>query len=169
MKQIESLVFLLKSYVPKIEENSLILNRIDQILEEEDVVNQYTLLNNLIPQIIYIQVSEKTAPILNGIKELRDSVDKLIDSVDELQNPQEYLYTIQRNLKEIKNDIPGLKGKIDEVLYELYSPLSTTQKLKIAIPIIPLLASYEIETDVPKLVADKIYELKNLILRSKNK
>ena len=59
--------------------------------------------------------------------------------------------------------------KIDEVLYELYSPLSTTQKLKVTIPIIPLLATYEIETDVPKLVADKIYELKNLILRFKNK
>jgi ABC-type uncharacterized transport system involved in gliding motility auxiliary subunit len=70
-------------------------------------------------------------------------------------------------LEEIKNDIPEMKGEIDKVLYELYSPLSTTQKLKVAIPIIPLLASYEIETDVPKLVAEKIDELKNLVLRFK--
>ena len=62
-----------------------------------------------------------------------------------------------------------MKGKIDEVLYELYSPLSTTQKLKVAIPIIPLLATYEIETNVPKLVTDSIYELKELILRHNGK
>lgn len=162
--QIDSLVFMLKSYIPDIEENSLILNRIDQILHEQDIVKQYILLNNLIPQIIDIQVSTKTTPVLNEIKSLRDSVDRLIESVDELQNPQEYLDTIQRDLEEIKNDMPEMKGKIEEVLYELYSPLSTTQKLKAAIPIIPLLVSYEIETDVPRLVADKIYDLKNLIL-----
>jgi len=167
--QIESLVFMFKSYIPNIEENSLILNRVDQILNEQDIVKQYTLLNNLIPQIIDIQVSEKTTPILDGINYLRVSVDRLIESVDELQNPQEYLDTIQLNLEELKNEIPEMKGKIDEVLYELYSPLSTTQKLKVAIPIIPLLATYELETDIPKLVTDKIYELKNLILRSKNK
>lgn len=166
--QIESLVFMFKSYIPNIKENSLILNRVDQILHEQDIVKQYTLLNNLIPQIIDIQVSKRTDLVLSEFKELRDSVDKLVKSVDELQNPQEYLDTIQRNLEEIENDIPEMKGKIDEVLYELYSPLSTTQKLKVAIPIIPLLASYEIEIDVPKLAADKIYELKNLILRSKN-
>jgi len=165
--QIENLVFLLKSYIPKIEENNLILDRIDKILKEEDMVIQYTLLNSLIPQIINIQVSEKTAPILREIEYLRVSVDRLVESIDELQNPQEYLVTIQRNLEDIKNDIPEMKATIDEVLYELYSPLSTTQKLKVAIPLIPLLATYEIETDVPKLVADKICELKNLILHFK--
>ncbi len=167
--QIESLVFMLKSYIPNIQENNLILNRVDQIFHEEDIIKQYILLNNLIPQIINIQVSVKTIPVLNEIKSLRASVDRLIESVDELQNPQEYLDTIQRNLEEIKNYIPEMKGKIEEVLYELYSPLSTTQKLKVAVPIIPLLASYEIETDVPKLVADKIYELRNLVVSFKNK
>ncbi|AKB24897.1 hypothetical protein MSMTP_1428 [Methanosarcina sp. MTP4] len=167
--QVESLVNLLKSYIPKIEENSSILNRIDRILREPDIVKQYTLLNNLIPQIIDIQVSEKTAPVLNEIKELRVSVDRLTESVDELQNPQEYLDTIQRNLEEIKDNIPEMKEKIDEVLYELYSPLSTTQKLKVAIPLIPMLATYEMETNVPKLVADKISELKNLVLKYKEK
>lgn len=70
-------------------------------------------------------------------------------------------------MKVIKTEIPEMKGKIDEVFYELYSPLSTDQKLKISIPIIPALVSYEMETNVPKLVADKIDELKNLVLRSK--
>lgn len=60
-----------------------------------------------------------------------------------------------------------MEEQINEVLYELYSPLSTTQKLKIAIPIIPSIASYEFETDVPRVIADKIDELKNLVLRFK--
>ena len=167
--QIENLVFLLKSYIPKIEENNVILDRIDKILREEDVVIQYTLLNNLIPQIIDIQVSEKTAPILSEIKCLRVSVDSLVESIDELQNPQEYLNIIRQNLEEIKNSVPGIKENIDKVLCELYTPLSTTQKLKISIPIIPLLVSYEQETDVPRFVADRIYELKNLVLRRKGK
>ena len=94
-------------------------------------------------------MSAKTISVLNEIKS-KILVDSLIESVDELQNPQEYLDTIQRNLEEIKNYMPEMKEKIEEVLYELYSPLSTTQKLKIAIPIIPLLVSYEIETNVPK-------------------
>lgn len=80
-----------------------------------------------------------------------------------MKNPQEHLNTIQRDLEEIKNEIPEMKKKIGEVLYDLYSPLSTTQKLKIAIPLIPLLASYELETDVPKFVADRINELKSLL------
>jgi hypothetical protein len=154
--QIESFVFMFKSYIPNIEENGLILNRVDQILYEQDIVKQYTLLNNLIPQMIDIQISGKITPILNEIKFLRASVARLIESVDELQNPQEYLDTIQRNLEKIKNDIPEIKREIDKVLYELYSPLSTTQKLKVAIPLIPLLATYEIETNVPKFVADSI-------------
>ena len=70
-------------------------------------------------------------------------------------------------MEEIKNDIPEMRREIDKVLYELCSPLSTTQKLKVAIPLIPLLATYEIETNVPKFVADSIDELKNLILRFK--
>lgn len=166
-KQIESLVFLLSSYVPKIEENSLILNRIDNVLQESVIVNQYTLLNTLLPKIIDIQVSEKTVPILNEIKSSRASVDRLIESVDELQNPQEYLDTIQQKLEEIKDEIPEMKEQIYKILNDLDSPLNTTQKLKIAIPIIPALASYEVETDVSKHVAGKIRELKNLILRSK--
>ena len=167
--QINNLVDLLKFYIPKTQENSSIINKIDIILQESDIVKQYMLLNNLIPQIIDIQVSRKADLALKEIKELRYSVDRLLASIDELQNPKEYLAMIQRDLEEIKDNMPEMKEKIDQVLYELYSPLSTTQKLKVAIPLIPLLASYEIETDVPELVADSIYNLKNLVLRFKNK
>ncbi len=54
-----------------------------------------------------------------------------------------------------------------EVFYELHSPLSTTQKLKVVIPIIPSLISYEMETNVSKLVADKIDQLKSSVLHFK--
>jgi hypothetical protein len=167
--QLESFVFLLKSYIPNIQENNIILNRINKIQQESDIVKQYTLLNSLIPQIIDIKVSDKTNPIFNEIKELKESVDILTISIDEMQNPQDFLNIIQENLEEIKNDIPVMRVNIDKVLYDLYSPLSTTQKLKIAIPLIPLLAYYELETDVPKLVADRINELKNLALRFKQR
>jgi hypothetical protein len=44
-----------------------------------------------------------------------------------------------------------------------------TQKLEIAIPIIPSIASYKIKADVPKFVADKKRELNNLFLKFKQK
>lgn len=57
-----------------------------------------------------------------------------------------------------------MRGKIDEVLNELYSSSGITYKLKVAIPLIPQLVTYEMETDVSKTVADSIHELKNQIL-----
>jgi methyl-accepting chemotaxis protein len=166
--QIQSIIFTFQSYVPNIDENSLILNRVNQMLYEQDIVKQYILLNDLLHKIMDIQVAKKTSQISNEIKELRDSVHNLILSLDELQNPQKYLDIIQKDLAEIKNDIPEMKETIYKVLDELDSPfLSTNQKLKISIPIISSLVSYETEINVPKLVAEKIHELKNLILSFK--
>jgi hypothetical protein len=49
-------------------------------------------------------------------------------------------------------------------------PSSTvTQKLEIAIPIIPKIVSYKIEADVPEFVADRKSELNNLVLRFKKR
>jgi hypothetical protein len=158
---------------------SIFLGKIEGIRDEKDIVKQYKIISRLIglipmfssmPDYVIQNIKDiKENAILNSseIKHLQDSVDKLTASIDKLQNPQEYLDLIQRNLEEIRNQIPEMKEKIDEVLYELYAPLSTDQKLKIAIPIIPALVSYEMETNVTKLVADKIHELKNLVLRSK--
>jgi len=162
--QIENLVCLLKFYVPNTEDNYLILNKADKIMQEQDIVKQYMLLNNLIPQIITIQVSKKTDSILKEIQELRSSVDKLVTSNDELQRQQACIFMIQKNLEYIKNNIPEMRGKIDEVLNELYSSSGITYKLKVAIPLIPQLVTYEMETDVSKTVADSIHELKNQIL-----
>lgn len=64
----------------------------------------------------------------------------------------------------------GMKWQIDEVLSKLNMPSSTvTQKLEIAIPIISSVASYKIEADIPKFVADRKHELNNLVLRFKEK
>ena len=180
-QNIEGLIETFRLRMPHLPGYEHIFEEIEGIRDENDLAKQYKIVSKLMGLIPMFSsmpdhvaqdikdIKEKTTSISNEVKYLQVSVDRLIDTVDELQNPQKYLDTIQRNLEEIKNDIPEMKGKIDEVLCELYSPLSTTQKLKIAIPIIPLLASYEIETNVPKLVADKIYELKDLILRFKNR
>lgn len=118
------------------------------------------------------RVNENTIIVskkLDEITELRYAVDRLTASIGKLQNPDEYLDIIKQDLEAIKNYIPKMEEQINEVLCELYSPVSTTQKLKIAIPIIPSIASYELETDVPRVIADKIDELKNLVLSFKNK
>jgi HEAT repeat protein len=178
-QNIEDLIQIFRLRMPHLEGYEHIFEEIEGIRDETDLVKQYKIVSRLIGLIPMFssmpnhvvqdikEIKEKTTSLSNEFKYLQLSVDRLIASVDELQNPHEYLDTIQKNLEEIKNNIPEMKGKIDEVLYELYSPLSTTQKLKIAIPIIPLLVSYELETDVPRFVADRIDELKNLVLRFK--
>ncbi|WP_054864438.1 hypothetical protein [Methanosarcina barkeri] len=178
-QNIEGLIETFRMRMPHIPGYEHIFEEIEEIRNVNDLAKQYEIVSRLVGLIPIFSsmpdqvvkdiktIKEETTSISNEIKYLHISVDRLIESVDELQNPQEYLDTIQQNLEEIKNDIPEMKVKIDEVLYELYSPLSTTQKLKVAIPIIPSLVSYEMETDVPKLVADKIDELKNLVLRFK--
>ncbi|AKB48330.1 hypothetical protein MSKOL_2553 [Methanosarcina sp. Kolksee] len=178
-QNIEDLIQIFRLRMPHLEGYEHIFEEIEGIRNEIDLVKQYKIvcrIIGLVPMFSSMpdhvvqdikEIKEKTTSLSNEFKYLQLSVDRLTASVDELQNPQEYLDTIQRNLEEIKNEIPEMKGKIDEVLYELYSPVSTTQKLKVAIPIIPSLVSYEMETDVPKLVAEKIDELKNLVLRFK--
>ena len=180
-QMIEALIETFRLKMPHIPGYEHIFREIEGIRDEKDLVNQYKIISRLVVLIPTFssmpdhvvqeirEIKEKTTSISKEFNYLQTSVDRFIESVDELQNPEEYLDIIQRNLEEIKNDMPEMKEKIEEVLYELYSPMSTTQKLKVAIPIIPFLASYEIETDVPKIVDDKIYELKNLVLSFNNK
>ncbi len=166
-KQVQTLNRNLKSSVPDKEEYKLIHLEIDSILNEQDLVNQYCSLNMLLPKIIQINVVEATCSVADEIKLLREAVDKLIELVDELQNPQEYVDVILRNLEEIKDEIPGMKKQIDEVLYELYSPMGVDQKLKVALPIIPMLVSYELEMNAPKFLVDRIDDLKKLVMKGK--
>ena len=109
----------------------------------------------LFSKIIQINVIEAAVSVADEMRLLRESV-------DELQNPQEYLVTIIRNLEEMKDEIPRMKGQINDVLYELNSSVGIDQKLKVAIPIIPAIVSYELGTNVPKLVVDRISDLKKL-------
>jgi hypothetical protein len=164
-KQVQTLYTNLKSSVPDKEEYKLVHQEIDSILSEGDLVNQYSSLNMLLPKIIQINIVEATSSVSDEIRLLSEAVDKLTVSIDELQNPQEYLDAIQRNLEEIKDEIPGMKKKLDEIIYKLYSPMGVDQKLKVALPIIPLLVSYEMETNVPKFVVDRIFELKKQVMK----
>jgi len=162
--QIVNMVDLLKSYIPKNEENSLILMKVDTMFLEPDIVKQYMLLNNLVPQIMNIQMSKEIKGLKGSADELKGSVDELKASINGLPNKQEYLDIIQRDLKEIKNYMPGMKEEINEILSQLKSPSSSiTQKLQIAIPIIPQLVTYKVEADAPKLVDDIKHELKGLL------
>ena len=99
--------------------------------------------------------------IKKGLNEANEKANIINIKLDEIFD------TIKWDLEVIKDYMPKMEGQINEVLDELYIPLSTTQKLKIVILIIPLLVSYEQENNVPKLVAEKIHELKNLILSLK--
>ncbi|WP_410509591.1 HEAT repeat domain-containing protein [Methanosarcina hadiensis] len=174
-QMIESLIETFRLKMPHQAGYEHIFKEIEGIRNVKDLASQYKIISRLIGLIPMFSsmpdyvlqdlknIKQKTISLENEVTYLKVSSERLINSLDELQNPQEYLYTIQRNLEEIKNDTPEMKEKIEEVLYELYSPMSTTQKLKIAIPLIPLLAYNEMETDVSKTVVDKINELKNLI------
>ncbi|KKG32297.1 HEAT repeat domain-containing protein [Methanosarcina mazei] len=166
-QMIENLAYILEEKISVQPKNQYILGKIEQMKNERLLVRQYEILSQIIPLIRNVTVVP-VEPILDEIKELIVSVDQLTASVDELQNPQEYLDIIQKDLKEIKDYMPGMKEKIDRVLYESYTPLSTTQKLKIAIPIIPSLVSYEQETEVPEFVAENIHELKNIFYKMKD-
>lgn len=189
-QNVEGLIEIFRLKMPNLPGYEQIFREIEGIRNEKDVAKQCKIISRLIGLIPifssmpgYVvqtikEIKDDTTDTkvklntmdqkLDEIKELRNSVDILIASIDELQNPEQYLDTIKQDLAEIKNDIPEMKETIYKVLDELASPfLSTTQKLKISIPIIPSLISYETETNVPKLVAEKIHELKNLILSFK--
>lgn len=167
-KQVQALYRNLKSSVPNRDEYRLVHQEIDLILNEDDLVNQYSSLNMLLPKIIQINVVEATTSVSDEIRLLRETVNKLTESVDDLQNPQEWIDIILQNLSEIKDDIPEMKKNIDDVLCSLYSPMGIDQKLKVALPIIPMLVSYEIEANIPKFAADRISELRKLLTKHTN-
>ncbi|MCO5381217.1 MAG: HEAT repeat domain-containing protein [Methanosarcina barkeri] len=190
IRVLDEIISVLDLKIPSIPENKLILNKLESIKNKKysngkydelpfiisliptiNMISEQTIKNQLNPLKEGIkELDEKTTTMIEKLEEIKylsDSVDRLIESIDKLQNPQEYIDIIQQNLKEIKDDIPEMKEQIYRILDELDSPLNTTQKLKISIPIIPLLVSYEQETDVPKLVANSIHKLKSLILRFK--
>lgn len=186
---LENLIFTLESKVPRIPINQDIFNRIQKIRVQKDVPKQLLMITSIILMIPQLSMDEKINNMKQGIEEIKTSikvinedarsmsqkldeiqemqkfVDKFIASIGELQNPQKYLDTIKQDFEAIKGYMPKIDGQINEILNKLNTPSSTTQqKLKIAIPIIPSIVTYNFETDVPRLVADKIKELKNLIL-----
>jgi hypothetical protein len=181
-QMIEDLIDVFRLKMPHLPGYEYIFREIEGLRDEKNLVKQYKIVCRLIGLVPIFSsmpdrvvqdirsIKEVMTPVSDELKELRSSVDKLTASIDELQNPQEYLYIIQRDLKEIKDYMPDMKEQIDGVLSQLNSPSSTvTQKLELALPIIPSIVSYKVEADVPKLVDDIKNRFKNLILKSKDK
>ncbi|SDF95434.1 hypothetical protein SAMN04488589_1807 [Methanolobus vulcani] len=161
---LDNLIFSLKAQVPSIPENNSILAKIEEIKNYSKVEDQLTVLTMIIPLIPTMAIPKKLDSIKDKVDSINCDVGQLVTTIKNQSNPQEYLNTIQQNLEDIKDEIPGMKKQIDDVLYELYSPAGIDQKLKVAIPIIPLLATYEVETNPSKFVADRIFELRKLVM-----
>lgn len=161
---LDNLIFSLKAQVPSIPENNSILAKIEEIKNYSKVEDQLAVLTMIIPLIPTMAIPKKLDSIKDKVDSINCDVGQLVTTIKNQSNPQEYLNTIQQNLEDIKDEIPGMKKQIDDVLYELYSPAGIDQKLKVAIPIIPLLATYEVETNPSKFVADRIFELRKLVM-----
>jgi len=147
--QVKVLYTNLKSSVPNKEEYSLIHQEIDNILVEDDLVNQYSSLNMLIPKIIEIKVVETTDVLSGEIKGLKESVNKLTESIKEMKI----------SLK------PGIKEEI-QVTIGLSGFGSGAQKV-IKIPIQEI--SYpELQDDLQKY-SDKMMDIAKLPAKLKDK
>lgn len=147
--QVKVLYNNLKSSVPNKEEYSLIHQEIDNILLEDDLVNQYSSLNMLIPKIIEIKVVETTEVLSGKIKGLKESVNKLTESIKEMKI----------SLK------PGIKEEI-QVTVGISGFGSGVQKV-ITIPIQEI--SYSgIQDDIQKC-SDKMMDIAKLPARLKDK
>ena len=147
--QVKDLYINLKSSVPNKEEYSLVHQEIDNILVEDDLVNQYSSLNMLIPKIIEIKVVETTEVLSGEIKGLKDSVNKLTESIKEMKI----------SLK------PGIKEEI-QVTVGLSGFGSGAQKV-ITIPIQEI--SYpELQDDLQKY-SDKMMDIAKLPAKLKDK
>ena len=147
--QVKVLYNNLKSSVPNKEEYSLIHQEIDNLLLEDDLVNQYSSLNMLIPKIIEIKVVETTEVLSGEIKGLKESVNKLTESIKEMKI----------SLK------PGIKEEI-QVTVGISGFGSGVQKV-ITIPIQEI--SYSgIQDDIQKC-SDKMMDIAKLPARLKDK
>ncbi len=147
--QVENLYNNLKSSVPNKEEYSWIHQEIDNILVEDDLVNQYSSFNMLIPKIIEIRVVETTKVLSGEIRSLKESVNKLIESIKEMKI----------SLK------PGIKEEI-QVTVGISGFGSGVQQV-ITIPIQEI--SYSgIQDDIQKC-SDKMMDIAKLPARLKDK
>ena len=147
--QVENLYNNLKSSVPNKEEYSWIHQEIDNILVEDDLVNQYSSFNMLIPKIIEIRVVETTKVLSGEIRSLKESVNKLIESIKEMKI----------SLK------PGIKEEI-QLTVGLSGFGSGAQKV-ITIPIQEISYS-ELQDDLQKY-SDKMMDIAKLPARLKDK
>ncbi len=156
---IDNLVFVLKSNIPRNPENEIIFEKIKEIELTKDITKHYSIISLIVPLIIKINMDEKL-----------DSIDRKIDQIDlkidELTNSNAVLDFIVESLEIVKKEIPELNNQINDVLMHISDKSkSTEQKLKISIPIIPTLVAYEFEKDVSDLISKRIRQLDKLKIR----
>ncbi|WP_321431117.1 hypothetical protein [uncultured Methanolobus sp.] len=167
-KNLDDLFFILNRQVPTVSGNENLISRIEEIQNCTLVEDQIAILTTIISVLPTMSLPAKMDSFEAKLDSITLDVEHLIVIIKEQSNTQEYLDTIQQKLEEIKHDLPGIEKKIDDVLYDLYSPMGVDQKLRVALPIIPMLVSYEIEANVPKFVADRIFDLKMLLTKHEN-
>lgn len=161
---IDDLVFVLKSNIPRNPENEIIFEKIKEIELTKDITKHYSIISLIIPLIIKINTNEKL-----------DSIDRKIDEIDlkfdQLKNSNEsVLDFIIESFEIVKTEIPELNNQINDVLMNISDKSkSTEQKLKISIPIIPTLVAYEIEKNVSDLISKRIRQLDKLKIKLREK
>lgn len=112
-----------------------------------DADRNIEIINNYNP---FYNLNEKLDKINIDIGELKKSIDKL-------ESPEKYLKDILDILNQIHDDDPDLSMAIDEIFAKLDKIQNTKDRLKILIPLLPLV--YE------KDVTEKIDEIKQKIKR----
>ena len=147
--QVKNLYNNLKSSIPNKEKYNLIHQEIDNILVEDDLVNQYSSLNMLMPKIIDINVVEKTKALSGEIRGLKESVNKLTESIEEMK------ISLKTGIKEEIQVTVGISGFGSGV-----------QKV-ITIPIQEISYS-DIQDDIQKC-SDKMMDIAKLPTRLKDK
>ena len=162
-QNIDNLIFVLKTNIPKNLDNEIILKKIEEIELTNDVAKHYSIISLIIPLLLKVNMEEKL-----------NSIDKKIDDislkVEELTNSHDILEFIIQNLEIIKNEIPELNNQINAALSEISDKSkSTEQKLKFSIPIIPTLVTYELEKDVPDIISKRIGVLNELKIQLINR
>lgn len=153
---IDNLLFVLKSNIPRNPENEIIFEKIKEIELTKDITKHYSIISLIIPLMIKLNMNDKL-----------DTIDKKIDlielKIDDLSTSKAVLDFIIESLEIFKKEIPELNNQINDVLMNISdNSKSTEQKLKISIPIIPTLVVYEIEKDVSELISKRIRQLDKL-------
>ena len=145
--QVENLIFILESSVPKILENQAIFDKIEQIRQEKDLARQYELIGTIFSKIPYLIIKQEISGLAKEVHQIKKTVDILtinfnlgsaIKQEIEISSGIEILGTgatlittipLQEiSYAELKEDLQRLKGEHINKLSEL--PKRLANKIK---------------------------------------